>query len=143
MLLLFFLLSWICFTFVFLFLESSISTSNLPNSFKKYLPRYLRNRIPVLAKLYTGIWEVVYRYWPNHIPVLAQGQKQCFSYIHLKCNYPMTPPVHSNTYFLVQTSIWQNHIPVLTKKISPIPVYDFVNTGIWFCLVNMISECWQ
>ena len=56
-----------------MFLESSISTSNLTKSLKMYLRRYWRNHLLVLAKLSTGIGEIVYRYWRNRLPVLAKS----------------------------------------------------------------------
>ena len=48
-----------------MFLESSISTSNLPKSSKMYLRRYWRNRQPVLANLPTGIDQITNQYWRN------------------------------------------------------------------------------
>ena len=48
-----------------MFLESSISTSNLPKSSKMYLRRYWRNRQPVLANSPTGIDEITNQYWQN------------------------------------------------------------------------------
>ena len=56
-----------------MFLESSISTSNMPKSSKIYLRRYWRNRQPVLANSPTGIAQFAYGYWRNHQPVLAKS----------------------------------------------------------------------
>ena len=56
-----------------MFLESSISTSNLPKSSKMYLRRYWRNRQPVLANLPTGIGQFANRYWPIRQPVLTKS----------------------------------------------------------------------
>ena len=88
----------------------------------------------------------------------AHGQKQCFhTFYHRK--YTMAPPVHSNTYILVQTlpfrpqtcpkctiadilksytgidkivyQHWQNRIPVLTKSYTGID-WEKANSFPWY-----------
>ena len=70
-----------------MFLESPISTSNLPKSWKMYLCRYWQNRLPVFAKLPTVIGEIAYRLakWPtgigeipNCLPVLTNLKMQTY-----------------------------------------------------------------
>ena len=76
---------------------------------------YWRNHIPVLAKSYTGIDKIIYRYWWNCIPRKLVG--------------PFPVPV----YDFAITSIWFRHY---RYTISPIPVYNFVNFGIRFKYVG-------
>ena len=54
-----------------MFLESTISTSNLNKSWKMYLCWYWRNHIPVLAKSSNCVGQIVFWYWPNRLPVLT------------------------------------------------------------------------
>ena len=49
-----------------MFLESSISTSNLSKSIKMHLRQYWRNRLPVLKKSKN-------QYWQNRLLVLAKS----------------------------------------------------------------------
>ena len=63
-----------------MFLESPISTSNLPKSWKMYLHQYRRNRLSVLGKWPTGIGKsptsigkIAYWYWQNRLLVLAKS----------------------------------------------------------------------
>ena len=87
-----------------MFLESSISTSNLPKSSKMYLRRYWRNRQPVLANSPTGIGQFANRYWRNRQPVLA--------------NSPTGIGQIANRY-------WPNRQPVLAN--SPTGIGQFAN----------------
>ena len=48
-----------------MFLQSQISTSNLPKSWKMYLCRYWPNCQPVLAKTPTIIDQIANQFWPN------------------------------------------------------------------------------
>ena len=56
-----------------MFLESLISTTNLPKSLKMYLRQYWQYRIPVMAKSYTSIDKIIYQYWQNHVPVVPNS----------------------------------------------------------------------
>ena len=87
-----------------MFLESSISTSNLPKSSKMYLRRYWRNRQPVLANSPTGIGQFANRYWPIRQPVLTKSSTGIGQF--------------ANRY-------WPNRQPVLTN--SPTGIGQFAN----------------
>ena len=97
-----------------MFLESSIWTSNLPKSLKMYLHQYWRNHILVLTK-YTGIDQIIYRYWQN---CLLKSDMRFFQYWYKIA----AKPVHD----LANNGIWfcQSQCTILE-----IPEYDFVNTG--------------
>ena len=108
-----------------MFLESSISTSNLPKSSKMYLRRYWRNRQPVLANSPTGIGQFANRYWPICQLVLA--------------NSPTDIDQFANRY-------WPIRQPVLTKSptsIGEILCWSILAGIFFFCPGNFFENSSQ
>ena len=127
-----------------MFLESSISTSNLPKSSKMYLRRYWRNRQPVLAESPTGIGQFANRYWPIHQPVLAKSSTgigqianlywRIWQYIHINNAYSYCRHAEIATGIgQFANRYWPIRQPVLTK--SPTGIGEIVY---WFILVRII-----
>ena len=95
---------------------------------------------PVLKKVYTGIEEIVYQHWPNHIPVLAklyQGNKLALSVYNLVNNGIQTMPLISSIYkefskkFLKRKKLFKPRQTSIQfhqyrYSISLIPVYNFI-----------------
>ena len=112
-----------------MFLESSISTSNLPKSSKMYLRRYWRNRQPVLANSPTGIGQFANRYWPIRQPVLTKSSTgigqfanrywRIWQYIHINNAYSYCR--HAE----IANRYWPIRQPVLTN--SPTGIDQFAN----------------
>ena len=112
-----------------MFLESSISTSNLPKSSKMYLRRYWRNRQPVLANSPTGIGQFANRYWPIRQPVLTKSSTgigqfanrywRIWQYIHINNAYSYCR--HAE----IANRYWPIRQPVLTN--SPTGIDEIVN----------------
>ena len=84
--------------------------------------RYWQNCIPALAKLYTGIGKIVYRYWQNCIPVFAKSYT---------C-------IGKKDQLVSVLGIWFHQYCYM---ISSILVYDFTNTYIQF--FNTSKQFWQ
>ena len=82
--------------------------------------RYWQNCIPALAKLYTGIGKIVYRYWQNCIPVFAKSYT-CIGKIDQLVS---VLGIWFHQY-------WYMISPILIYNFS-IPVNNFDNTSIRF-----------
>ena len=150
-----------------MFLESSISTSNLPKSSKMYLRRYWRNRQPVLANSPTGIGQFANRYWPIRQPVLTKSSTgigqfanrywRIWQYIHINNAYsycrhaeianrywPIRQPVLTNSPTGIgqfTNRYWPKHQPVLAKL--PTGIDQIANSFLGSMVGDFVNTgCW-
>ena len=144
-----------------MFLESLISTSNLPKPMQMYHRQFWQNRLPALTKLYTGFAKSF-----ACIGGIVYQNCRIWHCIHINYAYPYCR--HSKSFTGIGEIVnqyWWNHMPVLMKlytsirkkltfssfwfhqylqTILSILVNDFINIGIrFFQYLWTISECQQ